>query len=223
MNEAYSEASPSAGKLDERFLTLRRLTNHWARPATPRAYYWYLEFENSPTLISMVKDCQKAISFPYYDLTPPSGLHLTLDRIAFEDDISPNQLRSIEAAAVRACEETAPFTVTIGHLGGTPGAIGFSASPTDTVRNLRDTLREATLSVYSNAPVKGAEFHSHVAIAYCNTDGVPANQVVAAVERMNALPSVDVTVRQTSLVVLERRPGAYVWQTVSRIALSGGS
>jgi len=36
---------------------------------SPRAYYWYLTFEDSRELRSLVSDFQERIVFPYYDLT----------------------------------------------------------------------------------------------------------------------------------------------------------
>src|SRR6266702_3122741 len=64
----------------QRFRSLRALTNHWSRPIGRPAYYWYLTFEHSAELQSVASRCQQAIGFPYYDLTPVDELHLTLDR-----------------------------------------------------------------------------------------------------------------------------------------------
>lgn len=224
MSGTDSAGTPGFGILEEveRFRNLRWLKNHWSRPIGPRAYYWYLTFENSPELHSLARECQRAIAFPYYDLTAPRGLHLTLDRIAFDGDITADQLGAIEAAAVRACQEIPPFDITIGSLGGTPGAIGFSAWPRQAIRDLRDTFRAATLSVCPDAPVRHAEFHPHIAIAYANSDGIPAAETVAAVEKINATdPHVDVTIKEGALVLLERLQRSYAWQAVSRIRLAG--
>src|SRR5215472_13156818 len=97
VNSLEPSASPRPGEL-ERFRDIRWLRNHWSRPIGPPAYYWYLTFGDFPALHSLARKCQEAISFPYYDLTPPRDLHLTLDRIAFKDEITPGQIRAIEAA-----------------------------------------------------------------------------------------------------------------------------
>lgn len=81
----------------ESFRNIRWLRNHWSRPVGPRSYYWYLTFEDSFELHNVTKKCQEAIAFPYYDLTAPRDLHLTLDRIAFEDDITRDQLDAIKS------------------------------------------------------------------------------------------------------------------------------
>jgi 2'-5' RNA ligase len=204
----------------ERFRGIRRLHNHWSRPIGRPAYFWYLTFEKCAHLHSLARECQKAISFPYYDLTPVSDLHLTIDRVAFDGDITQNQLTAIEAAATRACREIPPFDITIGALGGTVGAIGFTAFPAQPIQDLRDTLRAATLSVFPKAPVKRSDFHPHVAIAYSNSDGVPAAEAIAAVEALNPTARVNVTISEGALVLLERRSRSYAWQLVSRVPLS---
>lgn len=223
MGETNNEGAPNSanpGDL-ERFRKLRWLANHWSGPIGPRAYYWYLTFENSSELHSLARQCQEAISFPYYDLTPLRDLHLTLDRIAFAEDITLDQLGAIEAVAMRACREIAPLEITIGSLGGTRGAIGFAAFPGQLIQNLRDIFRASALSVYPQAPIKNSEFHPHVAIAYSNSDDVPAAGAIAAVEKLNAMARVDVTIKQGVLVLLERRQRSYAWQVISRIPLSG--
>lgn len=213
--------NPASTEEWERFRSIGLLHNHWARPISPRAYYWYLTFENYPELHSLAKECQREIAFPYYDMTPPRELHLTLDRIALERDIKQDQLAEIEHAAARACSEMLPFGITLGSLGGTRGAIGFSAYPELPIRELRDTLRAATLSSYPNALARNSEFHPHVAIAYANSDNIQAAEVIAAVAKLNATASVTVTVTHGTLVLLERRPRSYAWQAFSRIPLSG--
>jgi 2'-5' RNA ligase len=214
-----TENSASLEEL-ERFRHIQWLHNHWSRPIGPRGYYWFLTFENYPEVHSLARECQRAISFPYYDLMPWRGLHLTLDRIAPDRDVTPERLRDVEAAAISACRKIPPFEVTIGSLGGTPGAIGFTARPARPIRELRDTLRSATLSAYPNAPVKRSEFHPHVAIAYANSDNVPAVEAIAAVEKLNSTAQVSVTITHGTLVLLERLPRSYEWQAVSRVPLA---
>lgn len=206
----------------ERFRNIRWLHNHWSRPIAQPAYYWYLTFETCLNLQSLGRQCQDAIDFPYYDLTPLRDLHLTLDSVAFAADITADVLGNIEAAALHAFQQMSTFDITIGPLGGTPGAIGFTVSPAERIASLRDTLRAATLMVYPDAPVRRSEFHPHVAIAYANSDNVPAADVIAAVEKLNATArgNVTVTVRDAALVLLERQPRSYAWQTVSRVPLA---
>jgi len=215
---AQSAADP--GEL-ERFRKIQRLTNHWAHPAGPASYYWYLTFENAPGLHAIARKCQEAIAFPYYDLTPLDDLHLTLDRIAFTADITPGQVKAIEDAAARSCQRIPPLGITIGLLGGTPGAIGFTATPSQPIRHLRDALRAATLAVRPGVPVSETGFHPHVTIAYSNSDDIPATDVITAVEKVRTANRAEVTIREASIVVLERGPRSYAWRAISRIPLAG--
>jgi len=203
----------------ERFRSIQRLRNHWSRPIGPRSYYWYLTFEQSPQLGLLAAECQRAIAFPYYDPISTQDLHLTLDRIAFDSEIALLQLDEIEAAARIICQEISPFDVTIGRLGGTPGAIGFTAFPVQPLAALRNALRKATLSVYPAAPLRHSGFHPHVAIAYSNSDDIPAAEVIAVVKRLNPVAYVDVTINDGALVLLERDHRAYKWQVVSQVPL----
>jgi len=222
MGKGDTADAPESSGLDalERFRNIQWLRNHWSRPAGPRAYYWYLTFEEPSGLHSLAAECQEALAFPYYDLLPPRHLHLTLDRIAFDGDITPRQLHAIEVAAIRTCRDMPPFDIAIGFLAGTPGALGYTAVPARPILALRDTLQTAVLSVYPGAPVKRSAFHPHVTIGYANTDGVPAAEVLAVVEKLHTA-CINVTIKEAVLVLLERRQRSYAWQAVSRIPLAG--
>jgi hypothetical protein len=110
------------------FHHIERLSNHWARPVGPRSYYWFLTFHDQPELQAVVQRCQSSITFPYYDLTAPDALHMTIERVAFDSEISPHELDAVTEAAAQRCLTIAPLEMTVGHLGGTSGAIGFSAA-----------------------------------------------------------------------------------------------
>lgn len=222
MNETGSIEAVESTSLEEleRFRAVRWLHNHWSQPVGRRAYYWYLTFENSPQLHALTAECQKEIAFPYYDLTPAGGLHLTIDRVAFDGDITRRQITGVETAAAHACQEVPPFKVTIGALGGTSGAVGFTAFPAKPIQELRDKLRTAALSVFPEAPVTRSDSHPHVAIAYANSDDIPAAEAIAAVETLNPSARVDVTINEAKLVLLEQCSRSYSWQVVSRIPLN---
>jgi 2'-5' RNA ligase len=204
------------------FGNVRLLRNHWSGPAGPRGCYWYLTFAAAPEVCALAARCQQAVAFPYYDPVPPQGLHMTLDRVATEADLPTAQLDSIEDAARLACRAIAPFS--LGPLGGTRGAVGFTASPAGPIRRLRAALRAATLSACPGAPVMRQETAPHVTIAYANTDDVPAADTIAAVEKLNAsAPRAEAAVEEVLLILLERRYRSYAWQSVARIPLTSMS
>lgn len=213
--------STTEAKSFDTFRTLRRLRNHWSRPPGARSYYWYLTFSESTDLQELTERCQAEIALPYYDFVAASELHMTLDRIALEGEIRPEELAEIQSSASEACKSVAPFEIRIDGLGGTPGAIGFDAHPQTSIRQLRDTLRASTLSAYPNARTRRDEFHPHVTIAYCNADNVPAEPAIAAVERLNTMPGASAKVSTVTLVLLERRQRSYAWETIAHVPLDG--
>lgn len=206
----------------EYFRKVRRLANHWARPGggpENRSFYWYLTFSRAPQLRELTRQCQQAISFPYYDLTPLDRLHLTVSRVAYRNAVRPSKVDKLVSAAREICQSVNAFTISVGRLSGTPGALGFNVSPYEPLRDLHDRLTAATLQVLPDAPVKQREFHAHVAIAYGNAD-VPSAEALAAVEQLNSLPEVDALVDDVSLVLLERGHRSYQWQVVETVALA---
>ena len=177
-----SVASPGPGP----FGNVQLLRNHWSGPARPRACYWYLTFADDAAICDLAARSQRALAFPYYDPVPPHGLHMTIDRIAPEGRITAAQLNSVSAAARLACQAISPFRISLGELSGTRGAIGFAVTPVAPISQLRDTLRAATLSACPDAAATREDMMiPHITIAYGNIDGVPAADVIAAVERLN--------------------------------------
>ena len=61
-----------------------------------------------------------------------------------------------------------------------------------------------------------------VVFGYGNTDGVPAADAIAAVEKLNtSMPRAEATVRQATVVLLERRQRSYRWELLSQVPLTG--
>lgn len=201
---------------------VRRLRNHWTRPLGPLGYYWFLTFERSSNLHSLVKGCQEAIDFPFFDLAPPASLHLTIDRVARSGSVSAEQLEAIASSAARSCRAVPSFELVIERLSGVPSAVALTVSPVRDVLELRETLRSATKAACPELELGSPKPHPpHISIAYANTDGVPALEVLQAVDRANEnVQRTPVTVTEALLVLLRRRRRSYSWQVVSRVPLS---
>ncbi|WP_330249707.1 2'-5' RNA ligase family protein [Nocardia sp. NBC_00565] len=171
---------------------------------------------------SLVEKCQTSIDFPYYDLTPLESLHLTLDRIAYNEKITQDRLDSIEAAARHACRNIARFDITVDHLSCFRSAIALNISSDQLVRDLRGALRSATLSVEPDAQIQTSESNPHITISYSNSDGIAVTEADAAVAELNAtIRAVNVRVTEAVIVLLERRQNSYSWKVISRIPLVG--
>jgi 2'-5' RNA ligase len=205
----------------DRFRAIPQLVNHWGHQDgrhRTAAYYWMSTFEGAADLHALADRCRREIPFSYYDFIPGGQLHLTLDRIGLCSSISDESISRIHGIADRKCERFPAVALSVGALGGTPGALGFNVAPKKPLAALRDLLREATLSIHPLAPVKNTEFVPHVSIAYCNS-AVSAADVQTAVRRLDHLPFVGVTVARASLVRLEVVNRAYTWTTVAHVPL----
>lgn len=222
MDGTGAKASPALDH--DSFADVKLLRNHWSSPAGPRAYYWYLGFEGAPGVRALVARCQEAIAFPYYDLVLPQALHMTLGRVAAESELTAAQVNAIEVAAGHACREIPPFKITLGPLSGTRGAVGFDASPAETVNRLRTALWAATLAACPSLVMPQRDMVPHVTIAYANAEDVPAADVVAAVAGLNeAGARAETAVEEVMLVLLQRGDRGYAWERVSGVQLQGAS
>ncbi|MEU8007214.1 2'-5' RNA ligase family protein [Catellatospora sp. NPDC049111] len=220
MSPAEKAGAMSGAHPASPFFSTKRLTNHWARPARLPSYYWFLTFENQPELRQLARHCQSVLSFPFYDLTASDALHMTVERIAFEGEITNAQLAAVTSSAAEVCQSIAPIELTVGRLGGTPGAVGFSAYPPQPASDLRNALRAVTVTAFPAARLRPASFDPHVTIAYCNTDDIPAARAVEAVKSLQG-HATSLRITEVSLVLLQRLPRAYAWQTITRLPLLG--
>jgi 2'-5' RNA ligase len=213
---------PPLSQQDEDWQRFRRLaftTNHWDRPNwTPgrQAYYWYLTFD-SAELRTLAHHCQSRLRLPYLDLVPLDGLHLTLPKVGWSDEVPSEDAGSVAAAALRACSDLEPFTLTVGPLAGSAGAVRFSVAPWEPVIAIYQRLRESVRTV-RNEGCKDSEFRPHVGIPYCN-DAVPADPLGEAIAPLRSLPSVDIMVTHVDLVLLRREGQAYKWSTIHSLPL----
>ncbi|MEV4204297.1 2'-5' RNA ligase family protein [Nocardia salmonicida] len=185
----------------------------------PLGYYWFLTFEDAPELHALTSACQQAIDTDYFALTPVDGLHLTLDRIAFDGAASPEQIGAIAETARVACQYIPPFTVTAAPGAKLRGAIGFGVSPTAEIRTLRGALRSATLSVLPDAPVRDSSSTPHVTIGYPMYEGLEAEAAAATARICEANGGVGVRVAEAVMVGLERRKYLYNWTVAARVSL----
>jgi 2'-5' RNA ligase len=201
------------------FASLERTENHWARPDwTPdtRAYYWMLAFD-SHHLIQLTKQCQDRIAAPWFDLVPLDALHVTVGRIGFTDQVTPEIVRQVATAAQRQCDDLAPFNMEIGPLAGSRGALRFSISPWSSLLTMHRKLAEATTQVLdSQAVMDTRHFRPHLSIAYANTE-VPLTTLRGVVRELRELPPVAVSISGVSLVELWRDGQTYRFDEVLRV------
>ena len=204
------------------FSSLKRMRSHWDRAGWwpgRRAYYWYLTFSEESEFHEIAAQCQTELEAPYLDCVPLTDLHMTLERVAFDDEISKTELDRIASVADEGCRALSPFRLHIGPLAGSSGAISFSASPHAIIAELRNTLTTAAKAIPGKAsPSDGTHFRPHVGIAYCNTD-VAAEPIINAVRSIRRMPIVEVDVQTVALVALTRGQNSYRWIELCTIPL----
>ncbi|MFI5906221.1 2'-5' RNA ligase family protein [Dactylosporangium sp. NPDC051541] len=202
----------------ERFSSLKRMQNHWDRPDwTPgrQAYYWYLTWDSAP-LRELADQCQRALRSPYLDLVPLDALHLTMPKLAWADQISSDVLGQAVDNATDLCAAIESFTIKVGPLAGSAGAVRFSVDPWPPILELSRRLTEANPLGENHS---SAEFRPHIGVAYCNSD-IAAHPVIARVEQLRGLPQIEVQVTAVELVLLRREGRSYRWSTFAEIQLA---
>lgn len=209
-----------------RFQRLDHLGNHWQRPGWTegrRSYHWLLTFERDSDLHALTAQCQAPFrDLPQFDLIPLEGLHLTLQRVAFTDELPASSLPSVLAAVRHRCHNMTPFRLQIGWLAGSTGAIRFTAlpvTPVIKVRAMTATPMNTQVDVPRHLPTcPTEEFWPHVSIAYSNSIQTVA-PVISQIEALRHLPPAEVLVTSLTLVELRREGRMYRWQVMGRVRL----
>lgn len=210
-----------------RFQQLRQLRNHWQRPGWSegrRSYHWFLTFEHAAGLRALAAQCQEPFrGLPQFDLVPLDALHLTLERLAFTDELPESGLSEIVATARLRCRTLEPLRLRIGWLAASAGAIRFTALPVTAIAEVRATVAKQTPRADTGentlACTNDDDFWPHVSIAYSNTVQ-PAAAIEGKIEALRSLPPIEVLVSSVALVELRREGRVYWWEDVERVDFS---
>lgn len=208
----------------ERFQQVQRLADHWVRddwPPERRYLTWYVVFDD-PTLRDLVSRYQRHLAdLRYLDPIPPDGLHMTIQGVAYLDEVEDDQVSSIARGAGAACADLGPFDLRIGPIGGHRGGAFLRAAPWQPVVALRDKLRQTTLDVLGSRQLAepSAGFKPHISVTYCHSDP-PARPLIDHLARLRDNPEyISVTVTNVSLLEVWRERRTYRWTERHRIEL----
>ena len=213
---------PHANRYDDdwsRFSSLSQMVNHWDRPGWTSgrsAYYWYLTFD-SPALTRLAIECQSKFVPDDFDIVEASWLHLSVLKLAWSDEIETVEVTEIVQRARSECQSVEPFSLDVGPLAGSAGAIRFSVTPWEPVMDLRVRLGNANPpcdKLTSTNP-----FLPHISIAYSNQIK-PAGPVISGVADARNAPQERINVNDVALVEVRRHGRSYKWSTVERIPLA---
>lgn len=196
------------------FAGLTEMLSHWDRPHRP-SLHWMLTLDGQPELAAAAGRCRSYLPSTGTDAIPPERLHLTVRRLADVDDVSEDHQAAAIEQATDACRRIPPFVLQVLPLAGSPGAIRFSVAPwTPLLRLYRAAA--TTAGCPDEDPLE--VFRPHIGIAYSN-QSQPAASFQRAVAQARSESPVLITIRQLSLVSLQRGEHGYTWQTLARIPL----
>ena len=209
-----------------RFRQVDRLADHWDRhdwPPERRYLSWYIVFD-SPSLADYVKSYQAPLAdLDYLDPIPPDGLHMTVQGIAYVDELSQEQTAEIARRAQGPCSGMAPFELRVGPIGGHRGGTFLRTAPWEPVVELRRHIQQAVREVLGPRDLAepSAGFKPHISVTYCHSDP-PAADLISRLEELRSdWEPITVPVTAVSLLEVRRENRTYRWTERNRIPLTG--
>jgi 2'-5' RNA ligase len=184
-------------------------------------YTWHVTFGDQARLHEVASSYQRTLArLPGLDVIPMPWLHLTMQGIAFTDEVSLDDISGIIQEARERLASRQPVSLTIGPALVDPEAILLRVAPPSSLTPVRADLRAAIADVRGAAAVPEADdWEPHISIAYSNGNGpaAPFAEALATVTNVYA----DITISAVSLIELSRDAHLYQWSTKAELSLSG--
>ncbi|MEV0696025.1 2'-5' RNA ligase family protein [Streptomyces sp. NPDC050388] len=199
------------------------MRNHWWwRPgwhSGRRFYTWHFTFDGQDELHRAAADYRAALTplGPAFTLIPDQWLHLTMQGVAFVDEIAEADVRAIVDAARTRLAAVPAFDIQLGPAILDPEAVLLPVSPGDPVQDVRNAVRAAIGDVLKEVPEKADAFRLHVSVAYSAADG-PAEPVAKALAAV-ADTSAPARIATADLIVIHRDNQRYEWETYASVPL----
>ncbi|MEC3952868.1 2'-5' RNA ligase family protein [Nocardia sp. CDC153] len=205
----------------EAFRKVPQMIDHWGRrdwPADHETYFWYLTFRD-PELIQLARHCNDTLNLNDVDFVPLDGLHITMLRIADLDEVKPEDVEAIADIAKPKLNEFEPFSLEVGPLAGSRGAIRFTVSPWTELFNLHQIVRKSTRQILPSIPLATTEnFRPHLGIGYSNRKQ-DAKPIIDQISTIRDLKTATVQVDSIKIVKLRRESQAYRWNDAATLEL----
>jgi 2'-5' RNA ligase len=201
-----------------------QFANHWWwrpgwRPGR-RMYTFFLTFEDNLAVAEGLTQLYgPRIDRPGLDVVPPVWLHMTIQGLAFTDQISVEDAKAVADSAKRRCSSLTPLQVDLGPPVVASEGVLLIASRIDELRQLKTSLLQAGSEVLGPTPILQPQpsFTPHVTLAYSNGSG-PTDAVALSVASVQS-QSTSVTFHAVQLICLSRDTRLYTWTPVSSIPL----
>ena len=198
----------------------------WWRPGhAVGRHFWacHLILDDQPELRELAADYQQALTgLDQIDLIPAQWLHLTMQGIAFTDEITADELGHLDQALTASLAAVEPPTVEFSALTIQREAVYLKAHPAVALTPLRRAIHDTVLSVlgperFTETLADMAKWLPHVSIGYINHDGDP--QPIAAVLDGLTTRTVAVTFTKADLLEFHRDNRMYEWTSANPITI----
>ncbi len=206
-----------------RFRGIQRLGDHWVRedwPFSRRYTTWYVVFRDPAVQAYAARLQRELADLEYLDPIPSDGLHMTIQGVAYRDQLDDDQITAIVRRATERCADLAPFDLSLGPISGFRAGTFVRAAPWAPVKRLRERLRAAIADVLGAGalPPEGSPFKPHMSITYCHADA-PAAPLIKRLAGLRSPERVTATVRSVELLDVYRQNLAYHWTTIASVPL----
>lgn len=199
------------------------MRNHWWwRPGWNvgrRFYTWHLTFEGQDDVHRIAADYRSALAplGPVLTPIPDQWLHLTMQGIAFTDEITEGDVQAIVDAARTRLAAVPAFDIHLGPAVIDPEAVLLPAHPSEPVKTVRNSIRAAIGDVLHDVP-ESEEFTPHVSVAYSAADS-PAGPIAEALTALSAR-SAPARISAAELIVIHRDNRMYEWEPYVSVLLN---
>lgn len=198
----------------------------WWRPGWRQGrhvYACHFTFRDQPAVQQLAGTCRRALAaVPGLEPIPAQWLHLTMQEVAFTDEVSPEQLDSFMAAAARELAAVPLPQVTLHPPVVVAEAVLLPVTPSGPVDAVRTAIRSAVADALPRArPTVIERYRPHVSVAYSNLDQ-PAGPVHRALADLE-VESVSITLPAVGLLEYHRDDRMYVWDSNTPLTIGAGN
>jgi len=207
-----------------RFQGIQRLGDHWVREDWPfsRHYVtWYVVFRDPAVQAYAARFQRELAELDCLDPIPADGLHMTVQGVAYRDQLSEEQINAIARRGAERCADLPSFDVSLGPISGFRAGTFVRAEPWAPIERLRNRVRAAIADVIGAdaLPPQGAPFKPHMSVTYCHADA-PAAPLIERLGRLRSAERITTNIRSVELLDLYRHDLAYHWTTIASVPLA---
>ncbi len=205
-----------------------RMRDHWWwRPGWSvgvRQYTWHVTFEDGAALHRTAGTIAASLArFPALDPVPLRWLHLTVDGVGFEHEVSRRQLDEIAERVATGVNRVVwpPLRFTSLSVGAEGVSLGDNAGRLDGLASVRSILSDASDQVLrGGVPAVGRAdtFWPHVSLAYSH-GGESQGAVADALRQVDVGTHVEAGAARLTLMKLHRDLRCYEWEVIHQIPI----